>query len=124
MKFDSDPNWTDWTKRALVIAAAVFVASACRDNSNADVAATDSALARDITLASAVAAPTPQLRDAGLDAAGGAHPEPKAEPKVRRPTCPPTPEQPACHPPPTPVAEAPARLQRPPLREYCRRRLV
>jgi hypothetical protein len=105
MKFDTDPNWT---KRALVIAATVLVASACRDNSNADVAATDSALARDITLASAVAAPTPQLRDMpdSTPPVEASLPEPKAEPKTRRPTAPkPTPvrEQPKpVTPPPTP----------------------
>jgi len=100
---------------ALVIATAAFMTTACRrDDSQVDVAATDSSLARDITLASAVTTPTPQLRDSPDSAPPTAEaplPKPKVERKPPRPTTqprtpertPPKPESPA----PTPTPSVP-----------------
>jgi hypothetical protein len=47
---------------SLVVTAALAL-SACRDRPRDESAATDSALVRDLTLASSAAAPTPELRD-------------------------------------------------------------
>ena len=98
---------------ALVVATAAFMTTACRrDDSQVDVAATDSALARDITLASAVTTATPQLRDSP-DSAPPTVEAPLPKPKVERKPAPPRtqprapereapkPEPPA----PTPVVE-------------------
>ena len=86
---------------ALVVATAAFLTTACRDDSKVDVAATDSSLARDITLASAVTAPTPQLRDSPDSAPPTAEaplPKPKLERKPPRPATQPS----------APVRETPA----------------
>jgi hypothetical protein len=96
----------------------VLAVVACRDKSSDADAAGDSALARDITLASAVAAPTPQLRDIP-DSAPPVVEQPAPE-EPRRATTParppvrrrvreePKPITPAPVSAPEPVAETPA----------------
>jgi hypothetical protein len=94
--------------------------AACRDGSTNDAAATDSALARDLTLASAIATPAPELRDTAELVQAEA---PTPEPEVRRPptpvrapvrerpravaTAPKPAPQPTPEPTPPPVVEAP-----------------
>jgi hypothetical protein len=51
-------------RTAFVAAATCIAVAACRDAGRDDQAANDSALERDLTLASAVATPLPELRDA------------------------------------------------------------
>src|SRR6187397_1274685 len=96
---------------ALAVATAAFMTTACRD-SKVDVAAADSSLARDITLASAVTAPTPELRDLPDSVPPTSEaplPKPKVERKPPKPTTqPPTPVRevpPPAPPAPTPVVE-------------------
>src|SRR5689334_7824670 len=101
---------------ALLASALVFALAACRDKSRTD-AANDSALARDITLASAVATPTPQLPDtpdsapAAVEKPAPEEPKPAKAPtrqRVRQPVREePKPVTPTPTPPPQPVVETP-----------------
>lgn len=96
----------------VAFAAALAFSAACRDDR--DDAANDSALARDLTLASAVSDPTPALRDSAE--ATPPVEQPIVEAPVRRATPPartpvrerPRPTPPAPAPDPEPVVEAPA----------------
>ena len=99
------------TRSSLLVLTAALALSACRDRAGDDAGVTDSALARDLTLASAAAAPTPELRDIP-DSAPPVEEMPR-EPVVRRAPAPVrapvrerrTPVAPA--PAPAPVAETP-----------------
>src|SRR5678815_2995039 len=110
MVFESDPNSTKSVHRSIRYCAMILVAlAACRDTRD-DAAGSDSALARDITLASTVAQPTPQLRDTPDSTTPVEQPLP--EPKVERPRAPtrtrtatqPKPVTPPPAPSPTPPA--------------------
>src|SRR5262245_8056819 len=100
------------TRHLALALTTVLAVAACRDNGGDDAARNDTALARDITLATAVTSPTPELRDTPdstrlLDVPT---PEPKARPAsparrpVREQPSPPSPPPPPRTP---PVAEAP-----------------
>ncbi len=90
--------------------------AACRDGAADDAAATDSALSRDLTLASAVTAPTPELRDVPDTArapvmAEREEPRPTPTARARRSERPRVAERPQPSPEPAPppqVVEAPA----------------
>ena len=96
---------------SLLVLTTALALGACRNEARDDAAVTDSALARDLTLASTDVAPTPQLRDIP-DSAPPVEEMPR-EPVVRRAPAParapvrerPKPVTPA--PAPAPVIEAP-----------------
>lgn len=106
---------TRHTALSLSVALAL-AAGACRDRGDDSAAATDSALSRDLTLASAIAAPVPELRDTP-DSAPPVVEAPAPARTVRRPPArveapvrnrpKPADVSPTPTPPPAPPVEAP-----------------
>jgi len=97
---------------AVAIVASLLATAACRDRAADDAAAADSALARDLTLATTVAAPTAELRDTPDSTPPVEQPLPPEPPPRRTPVRAPVREQPrpvvsTPAPSPPPVVESP-----------------